>query len=160
MDVSAAFPYALLANSTTNTRSIECLKERRRHDHQIPNSIQPYPSSRHHWRAGGNHHWSVCVRRSISNVQYFLVTRRCIRTDTSFQYQDPIVTARFPSPTKLHILSLLTQFTRCTRDQLEKHFERWLLVSVIFNIILIFEIGLVDGGSLSSSVRVKQQQTM
>ena len=76
MDVSVASFHALLTNSTTDSPSTECLKERRRHDHQVPNSLQPYPSSCHYRRAGGDYHWRVCVRGSISDVQYFIVSRQ------------------------------------------------------------------------------------
>lgn len=39
----------------------ERLQERRRDDHQVPDSVQPYPTGRHHRRAGRDHHWCHCL---------------------------------------------------------------------------------------------------
>ena len=52
MDVSNYNVPGLVASDSFTER----LQERWRHDHQVPDSVQPHPSSRHHWRVGRNYH--------------------------------------------------------------------------------------------------------
>ena len=40
----------------------ERFQERRRHDHQVPDSFQPHSSSRHHGRACRDHYGCCCLR--------------------------------------------------------------------------------------------------
>ena len=63
--LSTPFPPQL---RITNFLPQERLKERRRHDQQVPNSIQSYSSSRHHRRVGRNHHRSFRIRGVIEAV--------------------------------------------------------------------------------------------
>lgn len=44
----------------------ERLQERRRDDQQVPDSLQPNPTSRHYRRAGRDYHWCYCLRRHVN----------------------------------------------------------------------------------------------
>ena len=48
----------------------ECIQERWRDDHQIPNPFQSHTSSRHHRRVGGDYYWSCGIGRSVVAVHY------------------------------------------------------------------------------------------
>lgn len=45
------------------THVAERIQERRRHDQQVPDSLQPNPSSRHYWRTCRDYHWCCCFSR-------------------------------------------------------------------------------------------------
>ena len=64
MDVSIA-PDLGLWPSCGLIGVIECVKKCGRHDQQIPDLIQSYPSSCHYWRVGRDHYWSSGVGGSI-----------------------------------------------------------------------------------------------
>lgn len=53
--------------------SIECFQERRRHDRQVPDSLQPNTSSRHYWRIGRDYYWCCCFRR-VEEINLWICT--------------------------------------------------------------------------------------
>ena len=56
---------------------IECIKERRRDDQEIPNLVQSYSTGCHHQRVGRDYYWCYCFSRAIEeNVMYNILLLR------------------------------------------------------------------------------------
>lgn len=76
--------------------NLERIQERRRYDHQVPNSFQSHTSSRHHRRAGGDYYWSLGIGRSVAVVHYVrdrsfvvatgLIQNKCALKTRAFLY--------------------------------------------------------------------------
>lgn len=65
MDVSDGI-CALRFSNEMLIGAAERLQERRRDDQQVPDSLQPNPTSRDYWRAGRNYHWCHCLGRHVN----------------------------------------------------------------------------------------------
>lgn len=93
---------------STPQRHGQCVKERRRHDQQVPNPLQSHPPSCHHWRVGRNHHGGCCVGRfwvdycCILSFRYLANVSVSLANSLHALTRSPIHQFSLSNPEKIH----------------------------------------------------------